>query len=115
VLISYYDDKGHCRDEDDNPLQPNWQNDFLELAREFPHAYIGFGERATQCQDGENAQTCLTRKVAYIKTVYKLWVDHPKYIGGYFWWYFKEDMIPSTNELWRALSEAIKQGPRPTL
>lgn len=114
VLISYYDDKGHCRDnETGEMLSPDWQKDFEALAKEFPHAKVGFGERGTKCQDGEKATDCIARKARYVNSVYGLWVDNPDYIGGFFWWYFKEDMVPATNSLWQVLNGAIKKGPQP--
>jgi len=114
VLISYYDDKGHCRDKKTGELlQPDWQSDFRELAKEFPHAKVGFGERGTKCQNGESREECLARKSAYVNSVYSVPVDHPAYVGGVFWWYFKEDMVPSTTKLWSVLNDVIKSGQKP--
>jgi len=42
---------------------------------------------------------------------YNLEIPVPGYIGGYFWGYYAQDMIPHTNKpLWNVLIEAIKQG-----
>ena len=28
----------------------------------------------------------------------------PRFIGGFFWWYFREDMVPSSTEYWSVLN-----------
>jgi hypothetical protein len=32
----------------------------------------------------------------------------PDYVGGYFWWYFAEDMVPKTKPLFATLSAALQ-------
>jgi hypothetical protein len=47
-------------------------------------------------------------KTAYLNRYYRLSIDLPQYAGGYFWWYYAEDMLPYRhNPLYRALSAAM--------
>ena len=91
VLVSYYED-------DCNGLQPNWNSIFLELRKIFPSAKLGIGECGTT-----NAAT----KALYIQRYYGMKVDVPGFVGGYFWWYFHQDMVPDTTALFTALFDAI--------
>jgi hypothetical protein len=92
VLISYYED-------DCNGLQPNWPAVFNQLGAMFPNSKIGFGETGT---------TNPASKEEFIDRYYRMQIDHPRYIGGYFWWYFNEDMVPETKPLWAVLSGAMQ-------
>lgn len=91
VWLSYYED-------DCNNLQPDWPTVFEKLGKIFPHSKIGFGEVGTKF---------VNRKASYIKRYYNMKIDHPRYVGGYFWWYFNEDMVPATKSLWSVLNTAI--------
>ena len=91
VLVSYYED-------DCNGLQPDWKAAFSRLHAMFPGALIGFGETGTRRA---------ARKSAYVTRYYGMDVDVPNYVGGYFWWYFAEDMVPRTKPLWRTLADAM--------
>lgn len=93
VLISYYED-------DCNGLRPDWVTVFQRLGRIFPNSYLGFGEVGTLVD---------RRKRAYLQRYYMLRLDHPAYVGGYFWWHFVQDMVPRTKPLWRVLDSAISQ------
>ncbi len=91
VFISYYED-------DCNDLQPNWPEVFERLGTMFPNSKIGFGEVGTKH---------LERKKAYIKRYYNMKISHPRFVGGYFWWYFSQDMVPSNKPLLKMLNTAI--------
>ncbi len=91
VFISYYED-------DCNDLQPDWPQVFQKLAALFPNSKIGFGEVGTKHAD---------RKKAYINRYYNMKINHPNFVGGYFWWYFSQDMVPSSKPLLKTLNEAI--------
>ena len=91
VFISYYED-------DCNDLQPDWPQVFKELADLFPKSKIGFGEVGTKYAK---------RKKAYINRYYNLKINHPNFVGGYFWWYFSQDMVPSSRPLLNTLNTAI--------
>jgi hypothetical protein len=92
VFISYYED-------DCNGLQPDWGPIYDKLGQMFPNSQIGFGEVGTQYAD---------RKAAYVNRYYNTVLSHPRYVGGYFWWYFAEDMVPKTKGLWNTLANAIR-------
>lgn len=96
VLISYYED-------DCNGLKPNWQQVFDKLRAMFPNAKIGFGEVGT---------TRKAKKADYLTRYYTMKITTPGYIGGHFWWYFRQDMVPYTKDLWTTLNNAIKAEPR---
>lgn len=92
VLVSYYE-------EDCNDLRPDWTTVFAKLAAMFPNSRIGFGEIGT---------TDPAHKAEYLTRYYTMKIDQPNYIGGYFWWYFREDMVPWTLPLWTTLNNAIQ-------
>lgn len=92
VWVSYYED-------DCNNLQPVWPQVFEKLATMFPNSKIGFGEVGTKYAD---------RKAAYINRYYRMKINHPNYVGGYFWWYFRQDMVPFTKPLWSVLNSAMQ-------
>lgn len=92
VLISYYE-------EDCNDLRPDWPTVFAKLAAMFPNSRIGFGEIGSS--DPAKKAELLTR-------YYTMKINQPNYIGGYFWWYWREDMVPWTQPLWSTLNAAIQ-------
>lgn len=92
VLVSYYED-------DCNGYQPNWQRVFDSLHVIFPYSKLGIGECGT---------SNLNYKTAYITRYYTMNITTPKYIGGYFWWYYRQDCVPfTTKPLWQVLNDAI--------
>lgn len=91
VFFSYYED-------DCNDLQPDWPTHFHHLATMFPNSRLGFGECGTA-----NAGS----KATYVNRYYTMTIDEPRYVGGYFWWYYSEDMVPYTKPLWTVLDDAI--------
>lgn len=93
ILVSYYED-------DCNNYQPNWQRVFDSLHVLFPWAKLGIGECGTSFAN---------RKASYITRYYTMNITTPGYIGGYFWWYYKEDCVPDTLPLWTTLNNAIGQ------
>lgn len=92
VLVSYYED-------DCNDLQPNWPVVFRRLAQMFPGSRIGFGEVGTKYAN---------RKVSYINRYYSMELAEPHFIGGFFWWYGRQDLIPYTTTYWSAFNEMIR-------
>jgi hypothetical protein len=89
VWLSYYEQRCH-RDE------PDWKSVFTRLHEQFPHARIGFGGvGTTDAQD----------KAELLRHFYNLSVPVPGFVGGYFWWYFRDDMLPSGAPLWNVLNE----------
>lgn len=93
VFVSYYED-------DCNNLQPNWQQVFDSLHVIFPNSNLGIGECGTNLAN---------RKEEYINRYYNLYITTPKFIGGYFWWYYRQDCVPwTTKPLWGILEFAIR-------
>jgi hypothetical protein len=92
VLVSYYE-------EDCNDLKPDWPTVFAKLAAMFPNSRIGFGEIGT---------TDPALKADYLTRYYTMRINQPNYIGGHFWWYYREDMVPWTLPLWSTLNAAIQ-------
>jgi hypothetical protein len=95
VLVSYYEeDCGNYR-----PATAEWTKVFSRLHTMFPHARLGFGEVGTHPADSAGD------KRATINRYYRMRIAVPGYIGGYFWWYYAEDMVPyKNNVLWHTLS-----------
>lgn len=94
VLLSYYED-------DCGGRQPRWPTVFARLGRLFPTALLGFGEIGT---------TDPARKLRMLARYYTMRAPSPRFVGGYFWWYFRQDMVPAEgNPLWKAL-DTVMQG-----
>jgi hypothetical protein len=91
VWVSYYED-------DCNGYQPNWQKVMDSLHVLFPNSKIGIGECGT---------TKSTKKASYINRYYGMKITTPNYVGGYFWWYYKQDCVPNTKSLWTTLNRAF--------
>lgn len=95
VFVSYYDD--NCKGSD-----PNWTAVFTRLSKLFPSSKLGFGECGTKDA---------SKKAEYIQRFYELRVDLPQYVGGYFWWYYRQDMLPYTSQLWSVLNASLQRSP----
>lgn len=96
VLISYYE-------ADCNNLKPDWPAVFHKLAVMFPNSKIGFSEVGS---------TSRTGKAAYLTRYYTMKINEPKYVGGYFWWYGRQDFVPYTKSMWSTLNSAITATPQ---
>ncbi|RUM94275.1 MAG: hypothetical protein DSZ28_04040 [Thiothrix sp.] len=92
LLVSYYE-------EDCNDLKPDWQGVFNRLGELFPHAKLGFGEVGIKDTD---------RKANYLESYYTMRIDHPRYVGGHFWWYYRQDMVSKTKLLWSILDNVLR-------
>lgn len=95
VFISFYED-------DCKIAPPDWNAVFTRLGEMFPHAVLGFGEVGTRHA---------MRKAALVAHYYGLAIAHPRFVGGYFWWYFRQDMVPRSRPLWRSLDTAFLSMP----
>lgn len=91
VLVSYYED-------DCNNFQPNWQQVFDSLHVLFPKSKLGIGECGT---------TNASKKETYINRYYSMNINTPDYIGGYFWWYYRQDCVPYSKPLWTVINNAM--------
>jgi hypothetical protein len=90
VWVSYYEQRCH------RP-EPDWDQVFTRLHELFPHAKLGIGG----CGTSDPAQ-----KAELIQHFYGLDVAVPSFVGGYFWWYFREDMQPTSAPLWAVLNDS---------
>lgn len=104
VLISYYED-------DCNDLQPDWPKVFGRLAELFPNSKIGFGECGSKKKPLKQEQYLRRYYVEHQQTLRQIFPE--KYVGGYFWWYFKRDMVPrikngKINPLWGSFDGVIQ-------
>ncbi len=78
ALFSYYEDD--CDDQVHDAAY--WEPVFTALGQEFPSALLGFGEVGSEVA---------SEKQAMIQRYYGMKISHPRYVGGYFWWYFYQD------------------------
>lgn len=93
VLVSYYED-------DCNNYQPNWQQVFDSLHTIFPNSLLGIGECGTKTE---------SKKAEYMTRYYTMQVTTPGFIGGFFWWYYKQDCVPYTKPLWNTLNNLLNK------
>jgi hypothetical protein len=100
VLISWYPDQ--CPGQN-----PNWPWVFTKLASIFPNSNVGFGELGTvDPQYGSPFEISL---ISEYYSMAKILPSLPaSYIGGYFWWYFAEEMVPWGSLLSSTLNAAIQ-------
>jgi hypothetical protein len=120
VLLSYYENQ--C---DDNawrrPTNQEWQTIFDRIRSKFrPDVFIGFGEVGIgDNEDGTTPSVPPERKKDLIKNYYETvhnYFSHDqqyqdKYVGGYYWWQFRADMVPYSadkNGLWQTLNDTWK-------
>jgi hypothetical protein len=135
VLVSFYEDDPDkdCRNEksldgedrkfdkkrieewEGKPLDPVWVTVFSDLAVMFKKAKIGFGECGTDAEDKKKTQIAKYYKTIDERLRSQLPDEYKtRYMGGYFWWYFKQDMVPSTKELWWYFNNVIESRPKPS-
>jgi hypothetical protein len=89
VLVSFYE-------EDCENISPDWDQVFSDLHAIFPNSKLGFGEVGSSNS---------FRKETILHRYYGMNRIRPEFIGGFFWWYFKQDMVPKTKELWSILNK----------
>jgi hypothetical protein len=73
----------------------------------FPNAGVGFGEVGSVDSAGNDVGDPAVAG-PYVQKYYRMKIGVPNYVGGYFWWYFREDMIPMTKPLFAVLSSAMR-------
>jgi hypothetical protein len=101
VLVSYYE--GDC-----GAPRSDWPTVFQQLRALFPTAGLGFGEVGYVDTNGNDlALQNESAAATYLQKYYGMQITVPGYVGGYFWWYFAEDMVPDTQPLFGVLSTAI--------
>lgn len=78
---------------------------FSQLHQLYPNALLGFGEVGLPSR----TTTATLAKARSIMTYYYgLRVDVPGYVGGYFWWYGRQDLVPTTQPLWPTFVAAVQ-------
>jgi hypothetical protein len=102
VLVSYYE--GDC-----GSPRSDWTSAFQQLRALFPTAGLGFGEVGYVDTGGNDlALQDESGGAAYLQKYYSMQIPVPGYVGGYFWWYYAEDMVPSSQPLFAVLSSALQ-------
>lgn len=91
-------------------LQPSWESDFQTLGNLFPNAKLGFGEMGTSRKKAAYSvqSNLLTTYYGLINTI-----QNPRYVGGVFWWYYAEEMVPWTSTYWKLLDNTWLTLPAP--
>ena len=101
VLLSYYEDDCHGI----RPSAATWTAYFQQLHALYPNAKLGFGEIGL---NNPVQPKTLASAESMIPYYYGLSIKLPYYVGGYFWWYFKEDCLPYTGKpLWTSLAHGF--------
>ncbi len=91
LLVSYY--------PDDCGGVPDWPTTFGKLRSRFPTAKLGFGEI------GVNSSA---KKAAFVRSFYRMPAPTTNFIGGYFYWTFKQDAVPKSKPLWSVFHDVIR-------
>lgn len=100
VLISYYE--SNCADI--RPSTSDWSHLFAQLHTLFPRAKLGFGEV------GADPRAPAAVKQDYLSRYYTQPTFDQTYLGGYFWWYYAEDMLPyQNNPMWQQLATIMRR------
>jgi hypothetical protein len=103
ALISWYPDQ--CPGE-----SPSWPSVYTKLASIFPNAKVAFGELGTA--DPQNGSSYEKNEISTYYPMAKTQAGLPPgYIGGYFWWYFAEEMVPWPGSLGLTLNSGLAAGP----
>ena len=98
VLVSYYEED--C--DNHRPSLEEWEGVFSDLGQIFPNAKLGFGEVGTT-NEADMAN--------YLQRYYTFDIKHTRYIGGHFWWYAKQDMMPKSKPLWSVFDQILNETP----
>jgi hypothetical protein len=100
AFVSFYEDDCTTLDKDPD----TWVKIFRKLSERFPNAKVGFGEFAPQCHMCAKTRLCpqcLGQQPEYIRRYYQTWHSRirsqvPNYTGGFFYWYYWQDMVPKS-------------------
>lgn len=125
VFISFYEEGCHVlsgkdgKGDDDAAVEADargFTDSFNRLSATFKKADVGFGEFGPQCEkcrSRDDAACCVSAQPEFIERYYKKYsakIDAPKYVGGYFYWYGLQDMVPSNKP---AVTNLINAMPKP--
>lgn len=97
VTVSYYEDDCNNR----IVSKTEWTSIFQKLSTMFPNSSVLMGEVGT------TKSTSI--KESYMKRYYSMRLPTiSKFLGGYFWWYGKQDLVPNTKYLWSVMNNLWK-------
>ncbi|HEU0145171.1 MAG TPA: hypothetical protein VFQ47_10330 [Nitrososphaera sp.] len=114
VFISFYQDDCKVLKGKKKVDAPGFADNLNKLAGIFKNAGVGFGEFAPQCHACEEDRICCVgQQKEFISRYYKDYDEliRPlvtKYAGGYFYWYFLQDMVPKDKPALAKLKEALE-------
>lgn len=100
VFISYYplNEKG---------VHPNWNRIFTSLAALYPNAKLGFGELGLAQADYSLSKD-VVRNAYLVQRYYGMRAPiADRYVGGYFWWSFRQDSVPARTPIWNCIARAM--------
>jgi hypothetical protein len=103
VFVSYYeqDNNGHELTREEIDLM------FDQLATRFPYSKLGFGE----CGWSDVKKISDADRIAFYNRFYALRCPMvPAFVGGYFFWNFRQKMVPRTTIDCKTLNGIIKKG-----
>jgi len=103
VLVSYY--PYDC--ENYFPNAAEWENVFKQLAQIFPNSMLGIGESGSP---RTGSAPHLPSVKQYLDYFYHIRPKVDRFIGGYFWWYYFEDMVSNIgqrNDAWKHLDKKL--------
>ena len=122
VLVSFYDDDcagvvthrvGRDSSADLEQDVRRFAGVFAGLARDFKPAKVGFGEIGPRCKNIDRGdRRCTDQQSEYVRRYYGVYDAGIKaavheYVGGYFYWYFYQDMRPSDKPVLADLKRAV--------
>lgn len=81
LLVSYYED-------DNEAYQPDWQAIFNRLTELFPNSYLGIGECGVLDKTLDESAI-----LARVEHYYHMPQYTERFLGGYFWWHWVQDVL----------------------
>jgi hypothetical protein len=106
ALVSYYEDQngGH------QLTQTELSTIFSALALRFPNAKVGFGEFGYGNNIPPETSSGNAQRVALLQRFYSYRVPSvPAFVGGGFYWQFRQTMVPKTLPDWGVLNSLMQQ------
>jgi hypothetical protein len=113
VFISFYEDDCKILKHKKKDDAPGFADKLNKLAGIFKYAGVGFGEFGPQCHSCQDERLCcIDQQKEFIRRYYKDYDElirplAARYVGGYFYWYFLQDMVPKTKPALSKLKEVL--------
>jgi len=83
---------------------PNWSTIFANLAKVYPNAQVGFGELGMSTLLGDLSWDVVQKKQLF-ERYYTMKPPIPnRFVNGFFWWTWAEDILPGSGNLNRQFS-----------